>query len=121
MKKPPHGSHPASAEAIEKESAMPLFMTIAPEVTAWKITKVGDLKPEGLDLFCEDGQNRIATPRMLARALVPRAGDYFVVQDPKYSYIATADQWMHTHTPQGAGHAPIPPQTHGAGGGANAA
>ena len=104
------------------------YLTIAPEVDAYKITRIGDQTTAGLDLFCDDGINRLATPRMLARALVPRPGDFFVTQQsPAYNYVVPQEMWERTHArvagekAHGAGQAPTPPQTHGAGGGANAA
>ena len=79
-----------------------------------KYTKVGDHTANGLELFCDDGNTRTASPKMLPRALVPRPGDFWVVQSNGFEYVAPQEIFGKTyqmlpsgsHTQTAAGGAP---------------
>lgn len=73
------------------------FTTTAPEVDAFKLTKIGDQTANGLEVFCDDGQTRLATPRILVRALVPRPGDFWVIQSNGFEYVVPQETFARTH------------------------
>jgi hypothetical protein len=59
-------------------------------VTAHRIVGVGALETDGsMHLALENGQNVIATPRMLAR-YSPLPWDYWVIQQDGYEYLNPA-------------------------------
>ena len=59
-------------------------------VQAFKIVSVGPVlegePPLPLAITTDDGQNRVATPGMLAR-FIPQPGDYWVIQSDGYEYL----------------------------------
>jgi hypothetical protein len=56
------------------------------EVDAFRIKAIW----QGRDFLLEDGQERSATPEMLAR-ITPHVGDYWVVQSDGYEYLNPKD------------------------------
>lgn len=70
-------------------------------VEASKIVSVGDViqadPPLPLNLVLENGENVVATPEMQSR-MIPRPGDYWVIQSDGYIYLNPADVFLRKYS-----------------------
>lgn len=68
-------------------------------VDAYLIKEVGDLTTEGDVLLCfENGGSQHATKEMLSR-MMPKVGDYLVIQEDGYEYLNPRDVFHRKYTP----------------------